>query len=342
MTQPIQLLITGVGGDLGQALVKALRISIRPMVCHGCDVDPDRGGSAFVETFHVVPPADDSTYLGVLDRLCGLLGVDALVPGSEPEIAALSRLGCFPTLPSGIPIVCQEAHWIAMYGDKLRCMQMLSGKIELSPFAEGTDPQAVAKLVEITGFPVVVKDCRSSGSRSLRIVHDQAELSAALSITSAPLVQAFLDNSGGEFSVGVFACDQFVSAIAFQRTMGPVGCSWTAETSTDVSVLEYALKIAQLTNLRGSANVQVRKTEKGVRLLEANPRFSSLVAARAACGFRDAEWAVELALGLIPAKPDGHFRPIRFRRFFHELVDVGEGFKAIAEWTPREAPIAIS
>jgi len=338
MTESIRILVTAVGGDFGQALVKALRVSTKPVVCHGCDMDGAGVGSAFVDSFHVVPRANDPTYVEFLDRLCCSLTVDAVVPGSEPEIYILARLGNPPTLPCGIPVVCQEASWLDVYGDKLTCMRTLRGKIELAPFADGVDCQAVAELVEEVGFPVVVKSRRSSGSRSLRIVNNNTELDAALTTTPFPLVQAFIDESGGEFSVGVFACEHFSSAIAFKRDLGDVGgCSWFAETSTDGSVLDYAIRIAQSSDLKGSANVQVRKGSKGVRLLEINPRFSSLVAARAACGFRDVEWSIELALGQCPEKPDGCFRHIRFRRFFHELLDFGEGFRAVSEWSPREA-----
>lgn len=340
LSEPIRILVTGVGGDLGQALVKALRLSTKPIQCHGCDMDGTGIGSAFVESFHVVPRSDEVSYIDDLDHLSRSLAVHAVIPGSEPEIYLLSRSGSPPKLPCGIPIVCQEASWIETYGDKLTCMKALWGKIEMAPFADGADRRMVAKLIEEVGFPVVVKSRRSSGSRSLRLVNDSDKLNAALAETDFPVVQAFIDTSQGEFSAGVFVCEHFSSVIAFKRDLGPVGCSWFAETSTDESVLDYVMKIGQLSGLRGSANIQVGRTSEGVRLLEVNPRFSSLVAARTACGFRDAEWSVELALGRNPDRPDGHFKHIRFRRFFHELVDFGEGFKAAVEWRPRNTPIS--
>jgi carbamoyl-phosphate synthase large subunit len=340
MTQPIRVLVTAVGGDLGQALVKTLRLSSPQIALYGCDMDGTGVGSAFVDSFHVVPRADDPTYIEVMDHLCRSLKVHAVLPGSEQEIYVLSRLGSLPKLPCGIPIVCQEASWIETYGDKLTCVKSLWGKIDLAPFADGADPQAVARLIEEVGFPVVVKTRRSSGSRDLTLVKNNMELDTALTRTRFPLVQAFVDESGGEFSVGVFVCQQFSSVIGFKRDLGPVGCSWFAETSSDQSVLDYAMKIAQSSCLRGSANIQVRKSSRGVQLLEVNPRFSSLVAARAACGFRDAEWSVDLALGQNPERPNIPFKHIRFRRFFHEVVDFGEGFNAASEWAPREESIS--
>ena len=340
MNKAIHVLVTGVGGDLGQAIVKALRLSKKPIVCLGCDMDDSGIGVAFVDTFAVVPRADDPAYVDVLDHLCSSRRIHAVVPGSEMEIRMLASLGNPPKLPCGVPIICQEASWFDTYGDKLRCMEALGGKVELVPFADGTDRQAVSKIVREAGFPLVVKSRRSSGSRSLRRVDDRNELSNVLQETTDPLVQAFINSSAGEFSICVFACDIFSAIIAFRRSLGPVGCSWHAETSADEDVLGYARLIAEASGLKGSANIQVGKSGSDVRLFEINPRFSSLVAARAACGFRDVEWSLDLALGLVPEIPAKEFKHIRFRRFFHEVVDFGKGFEAASEWNPRASSIA--
>jgi biotin carboxylase len=81
--------------------------------------------------------------------------------------------------------------------------------------------------------------------------------------------------------------------------------------------------------------VQVGKTDEGPLLLEINPRFSSLAAARGVSGFTDVEWSIKIALGLEIILP-GDYKHIRFRRFFHELIDLGEGFQALADWSPRQ------
>ena len=133
----------------------------------------------------------------------------------------------------------------------------------------------------------------------------------------------------------MFSCSEFSDVIVFRRTLGAVGCSWYAETTTDADVAVYARQILSATGLNGSANLQVRKSHTGVRLLEINPRFSSLASARAVAGFRDAEWSVCQSLGLPLERPGTQYRDVRFQRFFHELVDVGDGYHAVRQWSPR-------
>lgn len=320
---------------MGQAIVKALRLNRVPVEVYGCDMDSQSIGEVFVDEFCVVPPAHDSdNYVEALDGVCRSLEVDAVVPSSDPEIEVLSRVG---RLPCGIPVICQPADWVETYGDKLSCMEALDGHLDLALFADGADPAQVERLIDQAGFPLVVKPRRSSGARSLVIAHNEQELAAGLANTSSPLVQKFIDEEMGEFSVGVFSCDAFEAIICFRREIGLGGCSWLAESVNDQAVLQYARQAAHATQGTGAFNIQARKSSKGVRLLEINPRFSSLVAVRALCGFRDLEWSLELALGKIPAKPSEPFRDVSFRRFVHEVVDLGDGFGTVSAWSPRAA-----
>jgi carbamoyl-phosphate synthase large subunit len=335
----LRILVTAVNGDLGQAVVKALRLCSSPVEIYGCDANPRGVGAAFVYSLSEVPFArEEDRYISALEEICRANQIDAVVPASEPEISTLAKLGSPLRLPSGTVVVCQEAPWLELYGDKLLCMRALDGKVPLARFADGNDRQAVHDLVNKAGFPLVVKSRKASGSKSLRMAHNHAELALYLAEISSPMVQQYIDDTGGEFSAGVFACQSFQTAVAFRRQLGQVGCSWYAESSEDSEVLDYVCRIMSLTGLRGSANVQVRKGSSGTYLLEINPRFSSLVAARSICGFRDAEWSVRLALDLEMPVPPTNYSAIRFQRFFHEEVDFGHGFRAVTEWSPEQSP----
>lgn len=57
------------------------------------------------------------------------------------------------------------------------------------------------------------------------------------------------------------------------------------------------MRIAEGLNLHGSMNVQLRLTDKGPRVFEINPRFSSTVLMRHRLGFSDVIWAIEEAEG---------------------------------------------
>jgi len=338
MTAPVRVLVTGVGGTLGQGIVKALSLADMPLEICGCDAIEDSVGAAFVKTLHRVPLASDASYTEVIDTICRKNEYSAVLPSTEQEIGVLSRTASPPRLPSGAVVICHDAQFFDNFSDKLGCARALAKAVDVGYFADGCDAGAVEKLVAEAGFPLVVKPRRGSGSRILHIVSSRESLQKALAEVPLPFVQEHFQDDLGEFSAGIFACDDFDSVLTFRREMCGEGCSMKAETSDDVEVADYCRRIGQAMRLRGAANVQVRKTRAGVRLLEVNARFSSLVGARAAAGFRDAEWWLRLRLGIRIPEPTGVHRRLRFERYFHDLVDFGEGFAAISEWSARQQP----
>ena len=300
------------------------------MEIHGCDVSGRGVGGTFVKSLHVVPPASaEAAYVERLDRICRKHRFDAVVPSTPVEIDALRG----EPLPSGVPVISLSPSYRETYDDKLWCYRALEGAVPLAAYADGADREAVRRLIQHAGYPVIVKRRRGRGGESFHIVSREEELEPALDKTMDPVVQAFLDDDGGEFTVGVFAADGHVTAIMFRRRLGRTGSSWFAQTVDDLEVTAYAEAVARASALRGSANVQVRKSAAGVRLLEVNARFSSLAPARAYAGFRDVEWSVGLALGRKPEVPRNGYRSIKFHRFVHEMVDEGAGYAPVPQWS---------
>jgi carbamoyl-phosphate synthase large subunit len=327
----MRLLITAVNGTLGQAVVKALRLQPEKYFLAGCDAT-DGLGRNFVDRFFSVPMASDAGYLPTLEKICREQSISAVVPASEAEIAALSP-AC--RIASSIPVVCQPAAWIETFGDKLNCMNALSGKLSLPQFAEAQDESAVKTLAERCGFPLVHKSRRGSGSRNLRHIQNYDDLRAHMKDATPAIVQEYICDRGGEFSAGLFASESATSVIIFRRRLDGIGCSWSAETVEDNEIQQQCLRFAQVSKLRGAANLQFRRSERGVFLLEVNARFSSLAAARALAGFADVEWSVRQALGRPLPQPPASFRQLRFQRFFGELADTGDGYRPVPEWQPR-------
>ena len=62
--------------------------------------------------------------------------------------------------------------------------------------------------------------------------------------------------------------------------------------------------IAKGLDLRGSMNIQLRLTDKGPRVFEINPRFSSTVLMRHRLGYTDVLWALDEAEGKSISFPD--------------------------------------
>ena len=330
----MNILVTAVQGDLGQSIVKALRLSASGFVIHGTDVSIRGVGASVVDNFSLLPKANDAGYIHSLIEYCKKNTVKAVIPACEPEIFKLSELTRFPMLTDETVVVAQPSAWLNQYGDKLTCMQNLVDQVKLADFADADDKESVQSLVQGVGFPLVVKPRRASGSNQIHVAQDVNALMQAIDVVPNALVQEYIADDDGEFSIGCFRCAEFAELIAFKRQLGPGGCSWYAETCQDPEVLQYAETIMLASGLQGSANIQLRKTKRGPRLLEINPRFSSLVAARALAGFVDVEWSVCQALKLPMLEPVKPFKSLKYQRYVNELVAFEDDYRAVKEWMP--------
>lgn len=331
----IKVLVTAAGGDLGQAVIKCLRLGTAHYEIHGGDMQQGGISTLFVEHFHSLPSAGSADYVEQLDALCRAHQIAAVIPCSEAEIRRLCALETHPVLPCGARIVSQSPQINAIYGDKLKCFQILHGKVPLADFTDAKVRATAEKFIARHDFPLCMKERVSSGMMGVLILKDADEFALKWPHFSLPLLQTLIDGDEREYSIGVFTHGTETRLISYRRRLGPLGCSWFAELDQPEVVLDYCRRIASVVNAQGSINIQLRNSQNGPLLLEINPRFSSLAAARAACGFNDVEWSVlqALDLELPPAQPP----PVAFRyqRYIAESVDFGTGLHVPQAWAPR-------
>lgn len=332
----MRVLITAVGGDLGQSMVKALRLGEERYYVFGCDLQSKGISENFVDKYIVVPKAKNiGNYLKTINKICFDYSIKCIIPASEIEIQTLGKAYPSRCLPCGTNIISQPYSWMSIYGDKLLCMEKIKDKITLPAFCDGTKLSELRKLIRQVGYPLVVKPRISSGSRFVKIARNYKELNWYLRETEKPIVQEYLDAKMGEYSIGAFVSEKIRKFICFKRTLGTVGCSWYAEVSHNNQILRFADQLARKINLEGAANFQVRRTPSGIGLLEINPRFSSLIAARAVCKFFDLEWSIQQHLNRKINAKKITYPKIRFQRFFHEMVDSGKGYKSIVNFNNK-------
>lgn len=332
----LRILVTAIGGDLGQAIIKCLRLMHPPVFIVGCDATSPNAGESFPDENLIVPPCNSNDYLLTIQSICEQYSVDAIIPTCEPEIEWFGKNNDKLNCDLDIKIISLPQDYYAVHSDKLTSYQSLQNHVDLAWFIDGNNKNSIQRIVNEDQFPCIIKPRKSSGSSGVTMASNKNELFEAIQTVQSPIVQEYTDDTYGEFSVGVFISEKCKTAIAFRRTLGSSGASWYADNhDQDEEVLQYALDVSTATGLQGSGNIQVRKSSDGVRLLEINPRFSSLSAARALCGFRDVEWSIQLAFEPESITIPSQYKPIRFQRFLHEVIDFGQGYEGIREWYPK-------
>ena len=68
-----RILVTAIGGDIGQSIAQCLRDYDKDIFLVGTDIHDKHGGSLFVDEFCVVPSAKDREYLNVISNIVNRL-----------------------------------------------------------------------------------------------------------------------------------------------------------------------------------------------------------------------------------------------------------------------------
>jgi carbamoyl-phosphate synthase large subunit len=237
------------------------------------------------------------------------------------------------TAPASIDLAEDREKWNALC-DELRIPQ--------PPGGTATDLEEALKIVEVVGFPVLVRPSYVLGGRAMQIVHDVNQLAEALQEVKGSELAGFgsLGREGGLSAERPVLIDRFledaveVDVDAVRDHTGEVlvggvmehveeagvhsgdsACAIPPQTlpSWVVEVIEaYTAAIAERLDVRGLINVQYAVTGTTVYVIEANPRASRTVPFVAkATGVPLAKVATRVMLGatLAELRGEGLLRP---------------------------------
>ena len=197
------------------------------------------------------------------------------------------------TAPASIDLAEDREKWNSLC-DELRIPQ--------PPGGTATDLEEALKVVEVIGFPVLVRPSYVLGGRAMQIVHDVNQLAAAmgelagfgslgreggLSAERPVLIDRFMEDA---VEVDVDAVRDHTGEVLIGGVMehveeagvhsGDSACAIPPPTlpSWVVEVIEaYTAAIAKRLDVRGLINVQYAVTGTTVYVIEANPRASRTV-----------------------------------------------------------------
>jgi carbamoylphosphate synthase large subunit len=322
----MRVAITGVGGGVGQAVIRALRRSRLDLHLIGLDANPWAAGLYQCDESAVVPLAsEEEAYVAALVRVAAEHRVDALIPGTDTEVPVIARhqrslraAGCVAIV--GAPSL------IAAIQDKLSCGAWFAAAG--IPYARTATGRQVREGCDLQ-FPVIVKPRHGSGSVGARVLTDPSDAERG-SIGEDDVVQEYLvprcwsltkalpkDLMKGarlrqddEVSMqGLMAPDgELVGTFASINDLRD-GVPMRIRPTRDPDIVCFArraLKALAHAGHVGPCNLQGRITDDGLVLYEANARFTGITAVRAAMGWNECEAALRLfVLGDPPAAVAG-------------------------------------
>jgi acetyl-CoA carboxylase biotin carboxylase subunit len=183
-------------GEIALRIQRACReLGIKTVAVHS-DVDA---------TAKYVKLADESVCIGPASASLSYLNIPAIISAAEvtdaeaihPGYGFLSENADFAERvdKSGFVFVGPPADMIRLLGDKVTAKTaMKKAGIPCVPGSEGVLPEEPAEIIRIAqdvGYPVIVKAAGGGGGRGMRVVHTEAALLNAVSMTRAEAQAAF-------------------------------------------------------------------------------------------------------------------------------------------------------
>src|SRR5690349_24485693 len=149
--------------------------------------------------------ADESVCIGPPPSAQSYLHVPAIIAAAEvtdaqaihPGYGFLSENADFADKveKSGFVFIGPRAETIRLMGDKVSAkIAMTKAGVPVVPGSEGAlpeDPKEIVRIARAIGYPVIIKASGGGGGRGMRVVHTEAALMPAVSLTRSEAQAAF-------------------------------------------------------------------------------------------------------------------------------------------------------
>ena len=289
----MRVAVTGVGGGVGQSIMKALTISALPVDIYAIDVQP-RSAGLYRATEGICLPRPESDG-GLSEWEAGLTerGVEAVIPGSDHDLLPLAGARDDWADRDVCQVLVSDVELVRQCHDKAATHEVLErAALPVPRSAWDLTEGDAASWAASNGYPVVIKPRDGSGSRDMHVAEDEEELRFYHKRTPNPILQEYLTLSGDiqEFTCAVFVDrgGKPIGTFMARRDLSG-GSTYRAEVGFWPEIDELLVAIGSTLRPRGALNVQLRLTDRGPVPFELNVRCSGTTAIRAYFGYNEPE-----------------------------------------------------
>lgn len=290
----VRVLVTGVGGNVGQGILKALRLSKLNLKIVGTDASPYSAGLYRVDQGYLVPRAGQKNYLAEMIKICREEKIGCVMLGPDQELLTMAENRQIIENESGAKVIISSTNVIETGNDKwLTYLFLREANLNYPKSFIPTSPEENLALAERIGFPLIVKPRIGFGSKEIYLVRQKEQLNPILPRVSNPIIQEYLWPDDQEYTSEVFVLSDgsIYGTITMKRRLLR-GTSVVAMCEDYPEIKTEAQKAALALKPLGPCNFQMRLTQGGPTIFEINPRFSGTTVARAKFGFNSPENAI--------------------------------------------------
>ena len=268
------ILITSVGGDIGGNIVKIIRKQNLFEYCIvGTDIKKHVFSELDLDYFYQVSRIGDPKYIVQLKNIIEKHKIDLIIPSSEYDILFLHQnTELFDSM--NVQLLVNNKNIVNTFLDKFQTSNILTN-------LDITTPKTYNLSIysDQLDFPVILKASSSTTSKIIKIITNEQELvEAKLNIGDKNkfIIQKYIGTENEEYTTAIYKNKNFTKVITFKRQLDGDKTGY-AEIYNSKKLEDYPTKIANEFDLKGSINIQSRKSNDDFYIFEINPRISSTV-----------------------------------------------------------------
>lgn len=279
----MKILVTGAGGPAGICVIKDL---IKRHKTIATDIDRLAPGLYLAKNYYLVPKVDDKNFISKILDIAKKENISIIVPTINEEMIYFAKnIDIFQK--DNIIVIVSNVESIEIATDKLSTYNFFK--------KEKYCPKVYEKDEII--YPCVVKPRKSRGSRGFYICSYKEEVEIALKQNSKKFGESVVMEylRGDEYSVyGISDLNRKPLVIVPIKRIYALSESKKAQVVKEEDVILIANDIASKLGFVGPWNIQIMKTNDGVKLIETNPRFGGTSSLIIATGVNYVELAIKV------------------------------------------------
>lgn len=315
----MNILVTGVGAIIGYGILNSLKQSKYNLVLYGIDIYNTAYGKYLADKFIQAKLAKSPDYIPFINNIVSKYNIDLIIPGIEQDLYKLwenkSKIKTKIVLNNDL------------------CIKLSKNKYDTYTFLKqekfnGLIPTLKThdyyKCIKSLGTPFLFKPISSYASKGIEIINNNEEFEFyKKKNTENFILQKIIGDEDKEYTISLFGNGNggFSDHIILKRYLSQEGATSKASYVEDSDIYLFISKLCDILKPVGPTNIQVRKENSKVYLLEINPRISSACSLRTKMGYNEPEMCINYYLEqkeILPTKKKG-FHAIRYiNDFFYK------------------------
>jgi carbamoyl-phosphate synthase large subunit len=295
----MKVLVTSSGTLLGQGIIRSLQVSNIPDIkIIACDPDPTSPGLYWGNDSCLLPYSKDINFMDKFTDILNKKKPDAICIGTDHELPLFAQHKSELENTFKTKIIVSSPRVIKIADDKYLTYKFMKDNGFSPP--DSRLPNQAQELINLYGFPLVVKPRIGSRSIGFHLVKNENELEQAIKDVPNAIIQENVGTKDQEYTAGTLYFEGECKASIVMRRELRDGNTFKAFVDSYPELNKQVNAFCNALKPFGPANFQFRLVNGIAKVFEINSRFSGTTPLRMRAGFNELKMIIKYLFYGIP------------------------------------------